>query len=48
MYFQRASRQIMLLLDADENFNTIILASVDHPDIIDAISEVDCFVKEYI
>lgn len=43
-----ASRQLMLLLDADENFNTIILASVDHPDIIDAISEVDCFVKEYM
>ena len=35
-------------LDSDENFNTIILASVDHPDIIDAISEVDCFVKEYM
>ena len=43
-----AARQLMLLLDADENFNTIILASVDHPDIIDAISEVDCFVKEYM
>lgn len=43
-----AARQLMLLLDADENFNTIILASVDHPDIIDAISEVDCFVKEYL
>lgn len=43
-----AARQLMLLLDADENFNTIILASVDHSDIIDAISEVDCFVKEYM
>lgn len=43
-----AARQLMLLLDSDENFNTIILASVDHPDIIDAISEVDCFVKEYM
>ena len=32
-----AARQLMLLLDADENFNTIILASVDHPDIIDEI-----------
>lgn len=43
-----AARQLMLLLDADENFNTMILAGVDHPDLIDAISEADCFVKEYL
>ena len=43
-----AARQLMILLDTDENFDTIFVSGVDHPDTIEAISEADCLIKEYV